>query len=624
MNLYNMIQNQTGVPICRVHVYKRDQKKQYREAAKVPYHWAGPLNAESGASDPLEKPDMVIGVGGMYLKHPNASINGRSDRMPWHVLTARVNLTRQWSCSSANLQIAAALDGSPQVWHSPIAPNDLIVIEMGYVQSLNTRVAFTDEGASMGNTNYANFSGDVVFYGVVDTVKERGGSGEADGIVYTILARDMMSFLVDNKIRGQYAPKSTELFNRAYVIRDLIWHGGAIDHVLWEPAPQTDTDGNRVEGDVDTPGLREAKKIGDFVQAAEFGPDNCIVKIGRIERSLRVDVPSSMTQNPESSIVLMDRFPLDVIKHFSLVETAPRELFADHRTGEIHWMFRRTDVRRMTDATQRPYRQYFYRFPSERANIISYTMEWSTAGTVTHFTITNPLSHIQEAKSVSDIYAESKTAELIDPHTGAKMRPVIRNRFVYDDTLFSPSEAGFVADSLFHIWGRAIQTGMIMVPGDPTIEIGEGVQIFNTGLFGRRLFAQEDGLEQLGPASLVDTEQGADAPVNPEGAFRVEAVTHMFATGGAQQGFKTVFVVGPPDDDTGEPKRLIKTDTDLENIYIIDIGGNSGDPDFYDDTRPGVIVPDLPSNVPSPPATVVNTGGTGAKSTPIDNTVPGN
>jgi hypothetical protein len=562
VNLYNLIQNQSAVPICRVHVYKRLPSDSWFDSASLPIPWTkggtGNIAASASGKDKVtgSVPALIVGREGRYLKgewNPAltpADLNDVS-KMPWQVLSCRVNQTRQWSCSSCNIQIAAPFDNTFNLakMTPPIAPNDVIVVELGYIRSLRTKVALND-----GNTNYENFAGDVVFYGIVDTVKERGGSGEGDGVVLTILARDSMGLLVDNKIRGQYRPQTLERFNRAYVIRDLLWRGAAKEYVLYKDSKKT-------------PGRREPEVgAGGSMIPATFNPDNSCIRVGNIELSGRIDIPPNMSAKPESSIILMDRFPLDVIKHFSLVETAPRELWADQRSGEIHWMYRRSDIRRLVNPVTRHTRQFFYRFPAERANILSYTAEWSTAGTVTHFTITNPQAHVQDTKTVADIYTESKTAELIDPHTGNALRPIIRNRFIYDDTMVNPNEAAVIADALFYIWGRSIETGMIMILGDPSLEISEGVQIFNTGLFGRRLKPNEN------PDVLLTAKEAYNEEFsnNPKGLYRVEAITHMFATGGVQQGYKSVFVFGPLDDNAGNPKRLIEKDEDLDSIALIE------------------------------------------------------
>lgn len=600
IDLYSLMQNRTAVPVCRVHVYKRSQVSpakpddvsgeaadaNWKESAKLPVPWTKKIESVpseakksrqadqalvlESSGDPI--PALIVGREGMYLKRDWNPALKDSDlknlsAMPWQVLSCRVNQTRQWSCSSCNIQIAAPFDNTFDIakMTPPVAPNDVIVIELGYIKSLKTRVSLPD-----GRTNYDNFAGDVVFYGIVDTVKERGGSGEGDGITLTILARDAMSLLVDNKIRGQYRPQTLQRFNRAYVIRDLLWRGAAIEYVQF--VPKDTADGK--PGDKNIPGRRSALKDGaGTILPANFGPTNCSIRVGNIELSNRLDIPPNMTNQPESSIVLMDRFPLDVIKHFSLVETAPRELWADQRTGEIHWMYRRSDIRRLVEPKTRACRQYFYRFPAERANILSYTAEWSTAGTITHFTMTNPLSHVGDTKKVADIYTEGKQADLVDPHTGSRLRPIIRNRFIYDDTLVNIDEAAVIADALFYIWGRTIETGMVMILGDPSLEISEGVQIFNTGLFGRRLRPNEDPKLTLTNDGIYNESdldgKGTNIP-NPKGIYRVEAITHMFATGGVQQGFKTVFVFGPLDDNAGDPKRLIAKDTDLASIALIE------------------------------------------------------
>jgi hypothetical protein len=112
---------------------------------------------------------------------------------------------------------------------------------------------------------------------------------------------------------------------------------------------------------------------------------------------------------------------------------------------------------------------------------------------------------------------------------------------------------------LFTVWGRDIETGIVHVEGDPTLEIGEAVQLFNTGLFGKR-YHPGDGTNQ------------AQGDSGPEGIHRVEAVNHFFAAGGAQKGYTTAFIFGPcdPPGGTAENKRLIETDTDAKAIKSIE------------------------------------------------------
>ena len=557
MQVNDLVQQQTAMPICRVHVYS-DTKD-----PKVPYHWAG--REPKGT----ERPSAVLGVGGWEGDPSNQS--------RWQVLSARTNETRQWSCSSAQFQLAHPMSAIDLPRLPPVRPNDLVVIEMGYIKGLQTRVNKAD-----GNTDYGNFSGDVVFYGKVDEVKDRGGSGESDGMVFTVSARCMMSYLVGNKIRCHYLPEHKDVtVNRAYIVRDLVLRGAAVEYVQWEN---------------DSIDIGRRKPVLDaktqMVKPAGFHPGNCYLNFGKLELSGREDLKPPKGGTP--GIVIMDRFPLDLIKHFSLVETEPRELWADRRTGEIHWQARRTDARRLMQAGSSHFRQYFYRKPDARANILSYTNEWTTLGTVTHFTMTNPLAANSNSKESAQVYGESPTALLVDPHTGKPLRRMTANRFVYDDTLVtaesSNAKAETILTALFTIWGRAIETGMVMIPGDPTLEIGEAVQIFNTALFGRRYWPTSKGLSNGSEGKVKDprtqrkpAEGGgyADDEYNPEGVYRVEAVTNLFALGGVSRGYTTVFIFGPADPPTvlttRSAPRLIVNDTDLAKMEWIDVNALQND-----------------------------------------------
>src|SRR5665213_1277116 len=153
----------TLTPVCRVHVYQKNQGKGWGEPGPLPSHWCG----DNPGDNVNEVPDIIFGKEGVYL--------GDMTPMEFQILTARVNSTRQWQCSSAMFQIAAPLDASTAPTACPIRPNDVIVMEMGYCNGLDSQVSLPT-----GRTNYDAFVGDVVFYGIVDTIKERGGSGEKD------------------------------------------------------------------------------------------------------------------------------------------------------------------------------------------------------------------------------------------------------------------------------------------------------------------------------------------------------------------------------------------------------------------------------------------------------------
>jgi hypothetical protein len=578
-----LMQAVSAMPVCRVHVYSStgvaNMAADYRTAAMLPLHWCG-----VNAPDPGALPFAVLGREAIqYFDQRDGKKLPRAMPIQWEILEARVNRTRHWNCSSASFQIAHPIWNENDLHVPPVMPNDVIVIEMGYTVGPYSRVSYREgeEGQPGGRTNYKRFTGDVVFYGIVDTITERGGSGDTDGVVWTIKARDAMSILADNKIRGNF--KGLEgtgsvgtISNRAYAIRDIIWAGSRIDYVVWQDTARIDGIKNPNSRGPLPVSLDETGKALRFRQAyrenkdsgladAPAGPRNTYLRIGNIQKSTRSD---NLEQgNP--GISAMDKFPLQLLKHMCLLEEAPRELWADHRTGAIQCLTRFTDARRLKPSTgdnpqQQAKRQYFYRFPADRANILSYTNEWSTAGTVTHFILSNPNP---QSNNTADLYAESPYALLKDPHSERYLRPMTRNRFAYDDTLGKDNNAATseaVAGALFSVWGRTLESGTVMVLGDPTLEIGEAVQLFNTGLFGRR--AADPKIPQLFEGGTYDGVY-ADIATNPEGIQRVEAVSHLFGVGGVKRGYVTVFVFGPVDPDTGGPtKRFITSNDDLQAI----------------------------------------------------------
>lgn len=585
------MQHAHATPVCRVLVWslisslnpekgmtRAEQLKallestSYKKAAGLP-RFTPQATFENGKTD---YPYAILGREALAYYDANGlrirNKAGNTSAMPiqWAVLNARVNQTRQWNCSSASFQIAHPITNTEDIHVPPILPNDVVAIEMGYIESPLVRLANRD-----GSTNYKVFSGDVVFFGCVDSITERGGSGESDGVVYTVKCRDMMRYLNDNKMRGSILPSGAYEQNRAYLVRDLIYRGAAIDPVEFSSDRNVP---NTADG---TPPEARQASLGDsgLAKNAAFGPDNCYVKLGLLEMSSRaeVKVPDTTGKTPVG-MVIVDKFPLQLIKHYSLMEDYPRELYADHRTGVIHWMARRTDARRLMDVTnpqEQAKRQYFYRYPTNRANILQYNTEWATNATITHFILTNSRSDGTSHQAL-DYVTESPYAILRDPNTGRYLRPISRTRFVYDETItkeaIDEKRYQHVLGALYFTLGRAIEVTTMVVPGDPTLTVGEAVQIFNTGLFGRRY--DSDGKNAYaGNATALKTVSGgrqiySDLDHNPEGIHRVEAVQHMFAVGGVKRGYVSVVLCGPPDlDGVSEgANRIIRSNADFEAI----------------------------------------------------------
>ncbi len=504
----------SGVPIIRISVYRCastvvDKERRLAVLPKPAY--------AATQENPADHPQRVFGFKQPNMWPKDHVYEGRPCSGGFQVVSCKINHTRAWACSSATFTLAAPYDKTSLLSDPPVRPEDVVTIELGYAP--NRRVSLTGGKAWFLPR----------FYGVVDTVRERGGNGDKDGVTFTVTARDAVRYLVDNKIRHSYLQDpNPNRQNRGYAIMDLLWIGGQIDPIVWES----------VVNEGGTEFKRAKLDANNMVIPRSYGPDNCYFKVGIIEASERADI-QRLTDNNSGvdSSLYMDQFPLDIIKHLSLVESAPRELFAD-RTGMINWMCRRTDFRILAATPER--RQYFYRLPTNRANIIAYAIDWTTAGSKSHFTISNGKGGNETGGL--DAAVESPYAFLSDPHLSQdhqdhRLRRFTRQAFVYDDTLTSgdSGQEMILARALISTWGRDIQSGLVHVPGDPTLDIAQAIQLFNTGLFGRRFDPDEKNPEKR--------ESG------PLGVYRVEALQDLYAMGGTQRGYTSVIVfntVDPP------------------------------------------------------------------------------
>ncbi len=507
-----------GTPIIRISVYHRATSHEGKNASGIGSTdearaaLPAPQYLKPGAKYDYagDVPQRVIGFRQPTLwPGTNTPCSGG-----FEVVNCRITHTRAWACSSATFTIAAPLSIDSPAPEPPIRIEDVVTIELGYAPSMR---------ASLSHPRVFFFPR---FYGIVDDVKERGGSGgERDGVVFTIVARDPIRYLVDNKIRGAYLePKDESRDNRGYLIMDLMWLGSQIEPIKWK---------------TNAKGQREPDTVDGKIQMAPYGPDNSYVRVGRIEASQRAKIEPPFDNTGAQGIPILDRTPMDIIKHFSLVEAYPREVWAEPDSGKVSWMCRRTDMTMLLNPETRARRQYFYRYPTNKCNVIAYTNEWTSAGTKSHFVITNGRAHAESVTGAVEVAAYSPFAQLEDPHmkkgvAGWLLRRFTRQAFIYDDTLVQgdSSETEMLAHSLSAVWGKDIQTGMVHVPGDPTLNIGEAVQLFNMGLFGRRL---NPVYNKAG--KVTKWEQSG-----PEGIFRIEGLQELYASGGTKHGYTTVFM----------------------------------------------------------------------------------
>lgn len=515
-------------PVCRVFVYRKGSELRGTDNSvwALPYH-VGPSAINPITQEPDIPKDFYTVLGWTKdLVRAGISIGPFIDAVSlerythdkWEVISAKVDITRAWSCSKAYLRIARPYEAAEMIEHPPVRPEDVIVVEMGYTESSISTVARME----------------TVFYGIVDSVN---AVSEPRKLFVEIIARDPLRYLVDNKIRGQQLHVSDVAngkVNRSEIIKNLIYFGSQIDYTTTQLAP-TGAAHINTETIVSTDSSQLTSSI---IQRKLPGKTNSYITLGRIEMSSRADpLAPPKVGGQAMGMIIADKFPLDLIKHIAQVETSPKEIFADPRTGFINYETRRTDARRLysESADERSARNYYFRLPVESANILSIKEEWTTAGTVSNFVITNSQAYTSENTSIAQVYCESPKAHLDDPIEGeinnSKLRRFTRNRYVYDESLVTSETAAAVANSLFTIWGKDIRTGSVQVPGDETLQIGEAIRLWNTPLFGVR-----------SPAGLEDDSSWGGG--ENAGVFRVEAVTHHFVSDDTK-GFTSVFVFGP-------------------------------------------------------------------------------
>lgn len=549
-------------PVCRMFVYRGKPSSLLDGASALPRH-VGPDGLDGSGSTGQIPSDYyrIIGwkndLAARGLAEPIDQGNSFWRHDKWELVSAKVDLTRIWSASKCFVQITRPYDALEMIEHPPVRPEDVIVIEMGYADSLISSTA---------NLN-------IVFYGVVDTVNANSLS---DRMTVDIMARDPVRYLIDNKFRGStlHVLAGQSQVNRAEVILSTIYLGSQVNYFT----EQTKPDGSahvEVTTDQDAPALTDK-----IILASPPGPGNSYVTVGRIELSSRADSlvpPTDPNAIRQVGMEILDKFPIDIIRHLSLVETAPKELYAD-KYGYINYESRRTDARKLFSDQEsvRYARNYYWRIPKEKANITSIKEEWTTVGAVSNFIITSSQAFNSGDKNIAQVYVESPTSLLEDVIEGyspmfaegtakPRLRKFTRNRYVNDEALITKDTAQAVASALFGIWGRDINVGSVEIPGDHTLEIGEAIRLWNTPLFGIR---SETGLE--------DQKSWGGGPT--AGIFRVEALTHYF-NAGQHGGFTTAFIFGPVTPDSaelaapaaGSPTGLlrffIKTQEEWNEIY---------------------------------------------------------
>jgi hypothetical protein len=456
---------------------------------------------------------------------------------PWKLFSAKVSQTRLWASSSAQFTLTRRilstndrkLDLAKEL---DIAPEDPIIIDMGYASAL-----FSDKLVTRRNR---------VFFGYVDTINAKCTS---KGVKVTISCRDSMRFLIDNKFSGQIFGQNWQIYQSA--------GAGAVRS---QEQPLTLNEVADAMGiaakDFNSGVLDKHKIIGWLIYAGSNGGclpaplvehfqpgdteyktasnDTRALTAPAIEKSTRPVTPPQDVDGGIMGFNIMNRFPLEVIKHIASLEAQPRELFAEigdeqNGGGQISWKTR------FTDNFDNPYVLSFLvpatingvTYPP---NVISAETDWSTIGTISELIVVNPQAQNKSAGdpalpsagvvNVSGRLPDDRffAANIPDAFPGLR-HFTRRTRYIFDDTITSTdiANAQGLVDAMFRIWGKDVRAGTAIIPGDEGVRAGTAVRIFNFGFF--------------------------------EGeTFRAEAVTHQLVAQGPAKGFKTAIAFAEADE----------------------------------------------------------------------------
>jgi len=478
--------------------------------------------------------------------------------------------TRYWACSTAQFtitrQILTNSESSLQFdkeLEEYILPEDPIVIDMGYASNL-----FTDTVPEKSRNR--------VFFGYIDTINVKVS---ARGVKVTVSCRDSMRFLIDNKFVGQLLTYQTA---NGYGIQSV----SGFDKIQ-EPNGAKPITRGEVEDALTTKGypkvllsdaLRKDLVIAWLIYAGSNGAckpghlvhserTNSTSKMRAVESGLRlppyntpdpaIEVSSRILAPPKdeaqgiSNYNIMNKFPLEVLKHLGSLEAEPRELYADINTGRICWR-----KRRLVNP-DKPFDLFFLKHgpQGQPPNVISAEVDWSSVGTISEIIVVNPQAEAGQSTAAAASSGILKVVgrlpdnrfhkELIKEAFGFRYFTK-RTRYIFDETVTAadPENGISLIDAMFRIWGKDLRAGTAVIAGNPFIRPGTTIRTHNFGLF--------DGQR-----------------------FRVEAVTHKFTASGSAKGFRTSLAFAEPDEDReaiqDKVQKSVKSKNGGKGIYVNDV-----------------------------------------------------
>jgi hypothetical protein len=438
-----------------------------------------------------------------------------------------------WACSTAEFTITRRiinereriLNVDEELAAIGIAPEEAICIDLGYATA-----PFSDQKVIPEKTRR-------VFFGYIDTIEVLTSH---KGMKVKISCRDAMRFLIENKFSGQIfnnefrIEQSTGFDSRRTASSNLIpltskeveelLKGAGLNDVKFGDTNQDGKVGI-TQDDFALSTLNAVKMKSGVLDKHKimawliFAGSNggCLPGILGEANDLRGDEIPIIEQStrpitaPEEagggimSFNVMNRFPLEVIKHIGSLEAAPRELYAHLDTGRICWRTRQTF--RQDDPLVATF--LIEADDGTPPNVISGAVDWSTIGTISELVVVNPIADNKSANQGSPGSGVLNiSGRLPDDRFFPGAIPlafpglshfVRRTRYIYDDTISSNdlNNARGLIDAMFRQWGKDVRAGTVFMSGNPLYRPGDCIQTFNLGMFNGQKFRIEAMIHKL-------------------------------------------------------------------------------------------------------------------------------
>ncbi|MBD2201547.1 hypothetical protein H6G33_09330 [Calothrix sp. FACHB-1219] len=215
--------------------------------------------------------------------------------------------------------------------------------------------------------------------------------------------------------------------------------------------------------------------------------------------------PPVVKGNPNSTIQVINKTPMEVIDYMAKSEERPTDFFASHVNGDFIFGPRSIDFSGFEDE-DRSYRTYFFRTwpkelnaapPSPNQIILSIKTLSSTIATFNKFVVIDAKTKSQGKSLLNSvkqgIYSMPWQLE------GRNPSPPCRTQICYDAAIgtYSNENEGaiIVGMSAARIWSRDVNGIQVKLLGDPTFYPGEAIRVYNTLLHDNNILIISDYTE---------------------------------------------------------------------------------------------------------------------------------